>query len=57
MKNFLIAFYKLHKFFVEQSPSFMQGTPQLEYYSYYPIAYCKFMWYSFEPWIKSRKFN
>ncbi len=37
-----------HKFFVEVSPSYMQGTNRIKYYLRYPIAYIKFMWYAYK---------
>ncbi len=37
-----------HKFFVHISPGFMKGTNRVTYYLYYPIAYLKFMWYSYQ---------
>lgn len=35
-----------HKFFVEESPKFADDRSIFAYYMYYPIAYCKFMWYT-----------
>ncbi len=46
MRN-LKGFVEHHKFFVRISPSYMQGTNMVMYYLYYPIAYLKFMYYSF----------
>jgi hypothetical protein len=40
----LEKFIENHKFFVKISPSFMEGTPRLEYYLRYPIVYLKFMY-------------
>lgn len=34
-----------HKFFVKESPSYMQGTNRIKYYLRYPRAYCYFMWW------------
>jgi hypothetical protein len=58
MKDFITTFCKLHKFFVEQSPSFMQGVPKVEYYTRYPFAYRHFMWHSLKEWYQwNRKIN
>ena len=35
-----------HKFFVKSSPDFANERSVFAYYMYYPIAYCKFMWYT-----------
>ncbi len=42
-KGFWYYMWKSHLHFVTTSYSFMQGTPRVKYYSYYPIAYIKFM--------------
>lgn len=47
--------WELHKFFVDTSKSFMQGTSRVRYYLYYPIAYFKFMWYSYKDFIPKTK--
>lgn len=36
-----------HRFFIKESPKFMEGTSRIKYYLRYPIAYIKFMWYSY----------
>jgi len=43
MKKYLY----LHKFFIEESKSYMKGTNKIEYYTKFPFAYIKFMYYSF----------
>lgn len=47
MKN-IRAFLYLSIFFFKESGSFMAGTNRLRYYAYYPIAYFKFIYYSFK---------
>ena len=37
---------ELHNFFVTESPQFANDRSSFAYYMYYPIAYCKFMWYT-----------
>lgn len=38
---------EMHNFFTKESSSYMQGCKTFkEYYLYYPIAYCKFMYAS-----------
>lgn len=46
MKKFAAAI-RLTVFFFKESGPFMQGTPRLKYYLYFPVAYAKFMYYSF----------
>jgi hypothetical protein len=40
-------FIELHKWFVKVSPGYMEGTSRFFYYTYYPVAYIKFMYYSY----------
>ena len=35
-----------HKFFVGTSPKFIDDRTLFAYYMYYPVAYCRFMWYT-----------
>jgi hypothetical protein len=35
--------YEMHKFFLKESKSYMEGTPRLKYYLRFPIVYIKFM--------------
>lgn len=44
-----------HKFFVKESYSFMKGTGRINYYCYYPIAYCKFMYSMYQHYILYKK--
>lgn len=43
MKKFIY----LHRFFTKESPLYMAGTSRIAYYMQYPIAYIRFMYYSF----------
>lgn len=35
-----------HRFFVTESPRYMQGAPRARYLLQYPFAYCLFMFYT-----------
>ena len=46
--NKIQALIDSHKFFVKESPVFVNDRTSFAYYMFYPIAYCKFMWYTFK---------
>lgn len=46
--NKLNALVDSHKFFVKESFRFANDRSSFAYYAYYPIAYIKFMWYTFK---------
>ena len=44
----LSKYIDAHRFFVKESPGFMRGYNKIKYYLYYPIAYFKFIYYSYQ---------
>ena len=40
-------FKELHKFFCEESKEYMRGESRFKYYIGWPVAYLKFMIYSY----------